>query len=75
MSMQDRLRVESVLTYDEETAGSMMDAEVITVRADISLDAVLRYLRRHQEIPDVTDNLFVVNRKDKFLGLLPLVNY
>ena len=75
MSMQDRLRVESVLTYDEETAGGMMDTEVITVRADISLDAVLRYLRRHQEIPDVTDNLFVVNRKDKFLGLLPLVNY
>ena len=72
MSMQDRLRVESVLTYDEETAGGMMDTEVITVRADISLDAVLRYLRRHQEIPDVTDNLFVVNRKDKFLGLLPL---
>ena len=72
MSIQDRLRVESVLTYDEETAGGMMDTEVITVRADISLDAVLRYLRRHQEIPDVTDNLFVVNRKDKFLGLLPL---
>ena len=72
MSMQDRLRVESVLTYDEETAGGMMDTEVITVRADISLDAVLRYLRRHQEIPDVTDNLFVVDRKDKFLGLLPL---
>ena len=72
MSIQDRLRVESVLTYDEETAGGMMDTEVITVRADISLDAVLRYLRRHQEIPDVTDNLFVVDRKDKFLGLLPL---
>ncbi len=72
MSMQDRLRVESVLTYDEETAGGMMDTEVITVRADITLDAVLRYLRRHSDIPDITDSLFVVNRQDKFLGLLPL---
>lgn len=72
MSTQDRLRVESVLTYDEETAGGLMDTQVITVRADITLDAVLRYLRRHSEIPHITDNLFVVDRHDRFLGLLPL---
>ncbi len=72
ISTQDRLRLESVLTYDEETAGGLMDTQVITVRADITLDAVLRYLRRHSEIPHITDNLFVVNRHDRFLGLLPL---
>jgi magnesium transporter len=72
MSMQKRLYTKLVLTYNEDIAGGMMDTKVITVRADISLDAVLRYLRRRQEIPDVTDNLFVVDRKDKFLGLLPL---
>lgn len=71
ISTQDRLRLESVLTYDEETAGGLMDTQVITVRADITLDAVLRYLRRHSEIPHITDNLFVVNRHDRFLGLLP----
>ncbi len=72
MSVQDRLRVESVLTYDEDTAGGLMNTDTITVRPDLTLDVVLRYLRRHDEIPEVTDNLFVVNRKDTFLGILPL---
>ena len=72
MSVQDRQRVESVLTYGEDTAGGLMDTEVITVRPDISVDVVLRYLRRFDEIPDLTDNLFVVNRNDKFLGNLAL---
>ena len=72
MSTQDRQRVESVLTYDEDTAGGLMDTEVITVRSDITVDVVLRYLRRFEEIPEITDNLFVVNRDDKFVGNLPL---
>ncbi|MCB1668790.1 MAG: magnesium transporter [Porticoccaceae bacterium] len=72
MSTQDRLRVESVLTHNEDTAGGLMNTDTITVRPDMSLDVVLRYLRRHEEIPEVTDNLFVVNRKDIFLGTLPL---
>ena len=72
MSVQDRQRVESVLTYAEDTAGGLMDTEVITVRPDISVDVVLRYLRRFEEIPDITDTLFVVNRNDRFLGNLAL---
>ena len=72
MSVQDRQRVESVLTYAEDTAGGLMDTEVITVRPDITVDVVLRYLRRFEEIPDITDNLFVVNRNDRFLGNLAL---
>ena len=72
MSVQDRHRVESVLTYNEDTAGGLMDTEVITVRQDITVDVVLRYLRRFEEIPDTTDNLFVVSRKDAFLGNLSL---
>jgi magnesium transporter len=72
MSAQDRQRVESVLTYDEDTAGGLMDTEVITIRPDINVDVVLRYLRRFEEIPEITDNLFVVNRNDEFLGNLTL---
>jgi len=49
-----------------------MDTEVITVRPDITVDVVLRYLRRFEELPDITDNLFVVSRNDTFLGTLPL---
>ena len=72
MSVQDRQRVESVLTYAEDTAGGLMDTEVVTIRPDINVDVVLRYLRRFEELPDITDNLFVVSRNDTFLGILPL---
>src|SRR5690606_5976476 len=72
MTVQDRLRVEKVLNYDEYTAGGLMNTDTITVRPDLTMDVVLRYLRRHEEIPEVTDALFVVNRNDTFLGILPI---
>jgi len=72
MSAQDRQRVECVLSYDEDTAGGLMDTDTITVRPRFTLDVVLRYLRRHEEIPAATDCLFVVNRNDEFLGTLPI---
>jgi len=72
MDIQDRQRVEQVLTYDEDTAGGLMNTDTITVRPSHTLDVVLRYLRRHEFLPDMTDNLIVVNRQDKYLGLLPL---
>lgn len=72
MSAQDRQRVETVLTYDEDTAGGLMNTDTITVRADMTLDVVFRYLRRHEELPEITDSIFVVTREDIFLGILPL---
>jgi len=72
MDQQDRQRLETVLTYDEDTAGGLMNTDTITVRPPITLDVVLRYLRRHPELPEMTDNLIVVNRRDEFIGLLPL---
>lgn len=72
MDQEDRHRVEAVLSYPEDTAGGMMDTDVITVRAKTPLDVVLRYLRRHEELPDMTDNIFVVNREDQLIGLLPI---
>ncbi|WKD51594.1 magnesium transporter [Microbulbifer spongiae] len=72
MSETDRLRVESVLAYDENTAGGLMDTNTISVRPNLSLDVVLRYLRRHEQLPESTDSLFVVNRKGEYIGLLPL---
>ncbi|MFP8967083.1 magnesium transporter [Pokkaliibacter sp. CJK22405] len=72
MDQQDRERLEKVLSYPEDTAGGLMNTDTITVRPDISIEAVLRYLRRHSEIPAMTDSLFVVSRKDDFIGVLPL---
>lgn len=72
MGEQDRQRVETVLTYDEDSAGGLMNTDTITVRPDLTIDAVLRYLRRHDELPEITDSIFVVNRRDMFLGTLTL---
>ena len=72
MDKQDRQRVEQVLSYPEDTAGGMMNTDTITVRAKTPLEVVLRYLRRHEELPEMTDNLIVVNRRDEYVGQLPL---
>ncbi|GAB3094146.1 magnesium transporter [Aestuariicella hydrocarbonica] len=72
MDAQDRQRVEQVLSYDEDTAGGLMDTDTITVRPRVTLDVVFRYLRRHDELPGSTDSLIVVSGKGEYVGLLPL---
>ncbi|EGG28836.1 Magnesium transporter [Aequoribacter fuscus] len=72
MDQQDRARIERVLTYSEDTAGGLMTTDAITIRARVTMDVVLRYLRRHSEIPSMTDSLIVVNSQDQYIGLLPL---
>lgn len=72
MNQQDRHRLEAVLSYPDDTAGGLMNTDTITVRPDISLETVLRYLRFRSEIPDTTDNLIVVDRQDTYLGILSL---
>lgn len=72
MDFQDRARVEKLLSYPEDTAGGMMDTDTISVRADVTLDVVFRYLRRHTQLPPMTDSVFVVTDDDVFVGLLPI---
>ena len=72
MDSQDRVRVEKVLAYPEDTAGGIMNTDPITIRPDITIDVVLRYLRRHRSLPDMTDQLLVVSRKDELIGSLPI---
>ncbi len=72
MDEQNRQRLEHVLTYPEDTAGGLMNTDVISVRADVSLDVVARYLRRLKAIPEKTDKLIVVDRNNYYLGVLPL---
>lgn len=72
MDAQDRHRIELAMAYPEDTAGGMMNTDTITVRPDITLDVVLRYLRWHDQLPDSTDALLVVSRRDDFIGRLPI---
>jgi len=70
---QYRQRLEAVLSYPENTAGHLMDTDTVTVRAEVTLDVVLRYLRQlGDKVPADTDTLFVVNRQDRYLGTLSL---
>jgi len=72
MDGQHRRRVEAVMAYEEDSAGGLMNTDVITVRADITLEVVLRYLRMLGELPDNTDSLYVVDHNDSYLGTLRL---
>ena len=72
LDQQERQRLESILSYPEDTAGGLMTTEALTVRPDITLDVVLRYLRQRGELPETTDTLVVVDREGRYLGLLPL---
>ncbi len=70
---QRRKRLETVLSYPEDTAGGLMNTDTVTVRPEVTLDVVLRYLRRLGDgVPEDTDKLFVVNRDDGYLGILML---
>ena len=69
---QDQERLRQVLAYDEDCAGGLMNIDVVTVRPDVSLEVVTRYLRARSEMPDGTDSIFVVNRHDEYLGSLYL---
>ena len=71
MDQQDRDRMVTILAFDEDTAGGLMNTDTITVRRNHTIEFVLRYLRRHDRIPEMTDNLLVVSREDQFLGILP----
>jgi magnesium transporter len=69
---QDEERLRQVLAYDEDSAGGLMNVDIVTVRPDVTLEVVCRYLRARGEIPDATDSIFVVNRNDEFVGSLYL---
>jgi len=68
----DRERFETALSYPDDVAGGLMSTDTLTIRADLTMDVVLRYLRRHTRLPENTDSLIVVNRDDKYVGLLPV---
>jgi len=72
MDRQNREDLVRVLQYDEDSAGGLMSTDVVTVRPDVSLDVVQRYLRARGALPDLTDQLFVINRNGKYQGSLSL---
>lgn len=72
MDKQHRDRLVAVLHYPEDCAGGLMNLDAVTVRADVSIGVVMRYLRLLKEIPGTTDTLIVVDRSERYQGLLSL---
>ena len=72
VSRQDRERIEKVLEYPEDTAGGLLNTDVISVKPRHTLEVVFRYLRAKKDLPQNTDKIFVVSRDDQYLGELPI---
>jgi len=72
MGQQDRERLSTVMAYPEDSAGGLMNTDTVTVRPDVTLEVVLRYTRQRKEIPQGTDQFFVVDRNDYYLGNLDI---
>ncbi|MFO1400265.1 MAG: magnesium transporter [Steroidobacteraceae bacterium] len=72
MDQSDRERLNRVLAWPEDSAGGLMNTDTVSVRADASVEVVLRYLRMRGELPQRTDSLFIVDRRNRYLGTVPL---
>jgi magnesium transporter len=72
MDAQDRERLNTILSFEPDTAGGLMNTDTVSVRADVTVEVVLRYLRMRGELPDKTDRLFVADRADLYLGTVAL---
>lgn len=74
MDSQDRSRVEMALAFEEDTAGGIMNTDTITIRSEVSVDVVLRYLRLKRDLPEATDSFYVVDRENRFIGAVSLTS-
>ena len=72
MDTTERLLVETALSYPEGSAGSIMSTDFITIRGDVDVDVVLRYLRIKGELPEATDALYVIDTENRLIGELPI---
>jgi len=72
MDSQDRSRIEAALSFEEDTAGGIMNTDTITVRPEVTVDVVLRYLRLKAALPEATDSFYVVDRNNHFVGAVSL---
>ena len=72
LPLEEREQLRAAMSFDDDMVGALMDFEDLQVRPDVTLEVVLRYLRRFDELPSQTDQLFVVDRDEKLLGVLPI---
>ena len=74
LNQQDQIRLESVMSYDEDTAGGLTNPGIISVRRGITIEVLIRYLKRLNKLPEHTNYIYIVNRNDEYLGAVKLVD-
>lgn len=74
LDRQDQIRLESVMSYDEDTAGGLTNPRIISVRRGITIEVLMRYLKRLNKLPEHTNYIYIVNKNDEYLGALKLVD-
>ncbi len=72
LPMEEREQLRAAMSYPEDSVGALMDFNMVHVREDVTLETVSRYLRRFDELPDHTDQVFIVDRNERFKGVLPI---
>jgi magnesium transporter len=72
LPIEEREQLRAAMSYPEDSVGALMDFNIVHVRQDVTLETVSRYLRRFDELPDHTDQVFVVDRDERFVGVLPI---
>ena len=72
LPVEEREQLRAAMSFDEDMVGAWMDFEDVQIRGDVTLEVVLRYLRRFEELPPQTDQLFVVDRDERLEGVLPI---
>ena len=72
LDRQDQIRLESVMSYDEDTAGGLTNPRIISVRRGITIEVLMRYLKRLNKLPEHTNYIYIVNRNDEYLGAVKL---
>ena len=74
LDQQDQIRLESVMSYEEDTAGGLTNPDIISVRRGITIEVLIRYLRRLNKLPEHTNYIYIVNRDNEYLGAVKLVD-
>ena len=74
LDRQDQIRLESVMSYDEDTAGGLTNPNILSIRRGLNIKGLIRYLRSLEKLPENTNYIYVINRSNEYIGSVKLVD-
>ena len=74
LDQQDQVRLESVMSYEENTAGGLTNPRIVSVRRGITIEVLIRYLRKLRKLPEDTNYIYIINKHNEYLGAVKLVD-